>query len=479
MLWPVVCISSKYTCFNVDRPPRRAATRSRCQEQLHWCRQKLTEVEKVTHSVGQAHDTSPGQPVIHSKRVFIQITVRISHFWMIELLLRWSRAWDEQFLKVIGHLFGWKKRLTHTQSLGMHFRYNVHNSGTLWRPIQDSRCSTSGSSKTLMSRCRAMLELSLEGDTSTRQKLDAGANYYKYKLKHNYCTTERDFMNLAERPHGGEDHQHDFETDNIMTTVTDKAYAGQSCKELHDILNGRFRDELKCWGRVVRDNTTHPFLHTNHFTGPDKSQHDNNLTPRRRSCTSWRCVTVTSWLPWHSGSRQGIHSTRELLRRKAADGPSHHWHTLDVGGEHMSLTRILPKCIAEISSTALPLALLHDAGCWSPSCSSRSGSCQERHSCWTWRIRKRWKRTTDSADRVIQNAGCLFFMCGPFWRVQLIETKGNPRQHATQAVLGLFGAGKYSEYTSEHQILWGFSNDVCSGYILWVFWCMACWVTWN
>ena len=29
-------------------------------------------------------------------------------------------------------------------------------------------------------------------------------------------------MNLAEPPHGGEDHQHDFETDSVKTTAIDK-----------------------------------------------------------------------------------------------------------------------------------------------------------------------------------------------------------------------------------------------------------------
>ena len=51
-----------------------------------------------------------------------------------------------------------------------------------------------------------------------KTKLVAGANYSKYKLKYNCCTTEREFMNFAEPPNGGEDHQHDFETDSLMTT---------------------------------------------------------------------------------------------------------------------------------------------------------------------------------------------------------------------------------------------------------------------
>ena len=41
-----------------------------------------------------------------------------------------------------------------------------------------------------------------------KTKLEAGANY-KFKLKHNSCTTE-------------EDHQNDFETDSAMTTAIDK-----------------------------------------------------------------------------------------------------------------------------------------------------------------------------------------------------------------------------------------------------------------
>ena len=51
---------------------------------------------------------------------------------------------------------------------------------------------------------------------------EACANCNNYKLEHNCCTTERDFTNLAELPHHGEDHQHDFETDSVMTTTIDK-----------------------------------------------------------------------------------------------------------------------------------------------------------------------------------------------------------------------------------------------------------------
>ena len=55
-----------------------------------------------------------------------------------------------------------------------------------------------------------------------KSELEPGANDTKYKLQHNRCTRERDFRNLAELPHGGECHQHDFETDSVSTTATDK-----------------------------------------------------------------------------------------------------------------------------------------------------------------------------------------------------------------------------------------------------------------
>ena len=50
-----------------------------------------------------------------------------------------------------------------------------------------------------------------------KTELEAVPTTNKYKLKHNCCTVERDFMNLAEPPNGGEDHQHDFEIDSVMS----------------------------------------------------------------------------------------------------------------------------------------------------------------------------------------------------------------------------------------------------------------------
>ena len=96
-----------------------------------------------------------------------------------------------------------------------------------------------GIGKILMSRCRAMMESSPEGD---KPKMEAGSNYNKNKLKHNRCTTERDFTNLAEPLHGGEDHQHDIETASVMTTAIDKPAQvdrARSCMTS----NSRFRDE--------------------------------------------------------------------------------------------------------------------------------------------------------------------------------------------------------------------------------------------
>ena len=68
-----------------------------------------------------------------------------------------------------------------------------------------------------MPRCRAMMESSPEGDTWPRLSWKLVPTTNKYKLKHNCCTVERDFMNLAEPPNGGEDHQHDFEIDSVMS----------------------------------------------------------------------------------------------------------------------------------------------------------------------------------------------------------------------------------------------------------------------
>ena len=55
-----------------------------------------------------------------------------------------------------------------------------------------------------------------------KPKLQAGANCNKFEVKHNCCTTERDFLFLAHLPHGGEDHQHDFETYSVLATAINK-----------------------------------------------------------------------------------------------------------------------------------------------------------------------------------------------------------------------------------------------------------------
>ena len=59
-----------------------------------------------------------------------------------------------------------------------------------------------------------------------------------------------------------------------------------------------------------------------HMTRPKPARH-NNLTTRRRTCTGWRFVPVTSWLPSHTRSPS---RTQVPLRREAVDGQSHHWH---------------------------------------------------------------------------------------------------------------------------------------------------------
>ena len=68
---------------------------------------------------------------------------------------------------------------------------------------------------------------------------------------------------------------------------------------------------------------------------------------RARSPIWWFCASSTKRQLLHSITHgeqrqwQDIHSTRVLLRRKAVDGPSHHWHTLGVGDECTSLTHSL------------------------------------------------------------------------------------------------------------------------------------------
>ena len=103
------------------------------------------------------------------------------------------------------------------------------------------------------------------------------------------------------------------------------------------------------------DNTPCPFLHTDHFTGPDKTsttqQPHNPHLHGLALCHGNILVTMI-----RSGCWQDIHSARVPLRRKAADGPNHHWHTLDVGDEYTSLTRMVA---AHRSTTHSPQQRLH------------------------------------------------------------------------------------------------------------------------
>ena len=120
-------------------------------------------------------------------------------------------------------------------------------------------------------------------------------------------------MNLVEPLHRAEDHQHDFGTDSVMTTAIAKP-----TKELHGILNRRFRDEHNvlrlevdvdafplvdlrdCHALIEEECGTTRLVHSYiQTTSQDqtKAARHNNLTTRNGTCTGWRFVMVTSRLP--------------------------------------------------------------------------------------------------------------------------------------------------------------------------------------
>jgi large subunit ribosomal protein L8e len=67
----------------------------------------------------------------------------------------------------------------------------------------------SGSRKTLMSTCRAIVGIVAGGGRMDKPVLKAGANFHKYKVKRNCWPKVRGCaMNPVEHPHGGGNHQH-------------------------------------------------------------------------------------------------------------------------------------------------------------------------------------------------------------------------------------------------------------------------------
>ena len=67
----------------------------------------------------------------------------------------------------------------------------------------------SGSKKTLVSHCRAMIGIVAGGGRIDKPLLKAGAAYHKYKVKRNCWPRVRGVaMNPVEHPFGGGNHQH-------------------------------------------------------------------------------------------------------------------------------------------------------------------------------------------------------------------------------------------------------------------------------
>ena len=67
----------------------------------------------------------------------------------------------------------------------------------------------SGSRKTLMSTCRAMVGIVAGGGRMDKPVLKAGANFHEYRVKRNCWPKVRGCgMNPVEHPHGGGNHQH-------------------------------------------------------------------------------------------------------------------------------------------------------------------------------------------------------------------------------------------------------------------------------
>jgi len=82
----------------------------------------------------------------------------------------------------------------------------------------------SGSKKTVLSACRAMLGIVAGGGRIDKPMLKAGRAFHKYKAKRNCWPKVRGVaMNPVEHPHGGGNHQHVGHA----TTVRKDAVAGQ------------------------------------------------------------------------------------------------------------------------------------------------------------------------------------------------------------------------------------------------------------
>ena len=106
--------------------------------------------------------------------------------------------------------------------------------------------------------------------------------------------------------------------------------------------------------------TTRPFHSYIQTTSQDQTEpaRHNNLTTRSPHLHGLALChgNILGCRDTLGRSRQDIHSTRVPLRRKAVDGPSHHWHTLDVGDEQTSLTGMVAE---HRSATHSPQQRLH------------------------------------------------------------------------------------------------------------------------
>jgi len=82
----------------------------------------------------------------------------------------------------------------------------------------------SGSRKTVLSKCRAIVGVVSGGQRMDKPVLKAGNNYHKYKVKRNCWPRVRgSAMNPVEHPHGGGNHQHVGHP----TTMSRQAVPGQ------------------------------------------------------------------------------------------------------------------------------------------------------------------------------------------------------------------------------------------------------------
>lgn len=100
----------------------------------------------------------------------------------------------------------------------------------------------SGSKKTLMSACRAMIGIIAGGGRTDKPMLKAGRAFHKFRVKRNSWPITRGVaMNPVDHPHGGGNQQHMGKPG----TVNRNCVAGQKAGQIAARRTGRIRGSLR------------------------------------------------------------------------------------------------------------------------------------------------------------------------------------------------------------------------------------------